>query len=90
MASTPKTIFGEILYTLRQKKGISQETLAASSRLSRDFISKLENGYRMPSLKTIAKLAPHFQLTPADLYQRFLTKMKTEGMFDDWVHSRGQ
>ena len=90
MATSPKTIFGEILYNLRQKKGISQEALAASASLSRDFISKLENGYRMPSLKTIAKLAPHFQLSPAELYQRFLNKMKSEGLFDAWVISRGQ
>jgi transcriptional regulator with XRE-family HTH domain len=90
VATSPKAIFGEILYSLRQKKGISQEGLAANAHLSRDFISKLENGYRMPSLKTIAKLAPHFQLSPAELYQRFLNKLKTEGLFDAWIVSRGQ
>jgi len=89
-AKTPKSIFGEILYRHRHKKGWSQESLASHCHLSRDFISKLENGHRMPSVKTIAKIAPHFQLSPEELYQEFLTKMRDEGLYDKWIRSRGQ
>jgi transcriptional regulator with XRE-family HTH domain len=87
---TPKSVFGAIVFWYRHKKGWSQEVLAASSSLSRDFISKLENGLRMASLKTMAKLAPHFELTPSELYQVFIDKMKEEGLYDKWVKSRGQ
>lgn len=36
---------GETIKTLRKQKGLSQESLAKSSGISRATLSKLENGY---------------------------------------------
>ncbi len=36
---------GETIKTLRKQKGLSQESLAAQSGISRATLSKLENGY---------------------------------------------
>ncbi len=42
---------------LREKAGISQESLAADSELDRTYISLLERGKRVPSLTTIHKVS---------------------------------
>lgn len=36
---------GETIKTLRKQKGLSQESLASQSGISRATLSKLENGY---------------------------------------------
>lgn len=56
--------FARILKEHRQKKGVSQETLALESGLDRTFISLLERGLRQPSLTTIFVLANSLNLTP--------------------------
>ncbi|MCU7907156.1 MAG: helix-turn-helix domain-containing protein [Candidatus Thiodiazotropha sp. (ex Epidulcina cf. delphinae)] len=56
----PEEAFGDVLRELRNKKNISQETLALESELDRTFISLMERGLRQPSLTTILLLAePH-------------------------------
>ena len=88
MAVTPETIFGEIIYALRNKEGLTQEQLAAQSYLSRDFISKLENGLRGPSIKVFSKVAPPLKKTALELHTIFLKRLHDEGIHDRWVRSR--
>jgi transcriptional regulator with XRE-family HTH domain len=93
--SNPKSAFGKILVALREstihdQKPLSQEALAEACKLSRDYISKLERGLAMPSVKTIEKLARQFDLTGEQLYHRFILKMKNEGIYEHWITSRGR
>jgi len=89
-AKNPKSSFGELLYIRRGQAKLTQEGLAEKSHLHRDFISKLENGRRMPSIKTLSKLAPPLNLTPIELHQLFLSKLQEEGIHNKWVLSKGQ
>lgn len=50
-------VFGKRLRELRQKAGITQHDLALSSGLTDAYISNLENGFAVPSLTTILRLA---------------------------------
>ncbi len=63
----PEDAFGLVLRSLRQERGMSQETLALDSNLDRTFISLLERGLRQPSLRTIIQLARSLGLAPEDL-----------------------
>ncbi|MCU0915715.1 MAG: helix-turn-helix transcriptional regulator [Planctomycetes bacterium] len=49
--------FADVLRQLRERAGLSQETLATKSGLDRTYISLLERGQRQPTLKTLARLA---------------------------------
>jgi transcriptional regulator with XRE-family HTH domain len=88
VAITPELIFGEIVYSLRKANDLTQEELAEQSLLSRDFISKLENGLRGPSIKVLSKLATPLNKTPLELHSIFLKRLHDEGIHDKWVKSR--
>jgi transcriptional regulator with XRE-family HTH domain len=88
VATTPNSIFGEIIYYSRRKLGLTQEKLAAESFLSRDYISKIENGKRGPSLKVVSKLAPPLKKTPLELHKTFLDRLHAEGLYEKWRKSR--
>jgi transcriptional regulator with XRE-family HTH domain len=62
-----KKTFGNVLQTIRLKKGLSQERLALDCGLDRTFISMLERGLRQPSLTTIVKISDTLQIKPSKL-----------------------
>ena len=64
------TAFAEVLRQLRERAGLSQETLAAKSGLDRTYISLLERGQRQPTLKTLARLAEALNTSLAALAKR--------------------
>lgn len=51
------TKLGLNLKRIRTKKGISQGDIARELKVSRGFISTIENGKTNPTLSTISKLA---------------------------------
>ena len=61
------TAFGFVTRGLRNKKNISQETLAEICNLDRTYISLLERGLRQPSLSTIFSIAQALSTTPSEL-----------------------
>lgn len=50
-------LFGKTLKELRNKTGISQQSLALESNLDRTYISLLERGLRQPTIKTVFTLS---------------------------------
>jgi len=60
-------IFGQVLKNVREKAGITQETLALSSELDRTYISLLERGLRTPTIATLFKMAPYLHKTPSEI-----------------------
>lgn len=59
--------FGEKLKTERTKKGWSQEELAAKLFVSRQSVSKWENGQNYPSIEVIIKVSDLFGVSIDDL-----------------------
>lgn len=59
--------FSENLSRLRKEKGIKQETLANDMKVSRQTVSKWENGTAMPDLKKLTALAEYFGITMDEL-----------------------
>lgn len=59
--------FGNYIYTLRTRAGLSQSELAAEIGVSNKAVSKWEVGKAKPSIEVIRKLANLFQLSVDDL-----------------------
>jgi len=55
--------FGKALRRFRENRALSQETLAAQSKLDRTYISLLERNLRQPTLRTMTRLAQALGIT---------------------------
>ncbi len=55
------------LRSLRTRRKLSQESLAAEARLSVSYISMLERAQRSPPLDTLEALAKALKVSPLDL-----------------------
>jgi len=53
----PGVAFGQVLRGLRREAGMSQEQLAFSAEIERNFVSLIERGVNQPSIRVIFKLA---------------------------------
>lgn len=49
--------FGQAIRDCRQRRGLSQESLADLAGISRGFLGEIERGEAVPSLETMQKLA---------------------------------
>ena len=63
-------LFGEAVRACRQALGISQEELAARSKLHRTYVAGVERGIRNPSLNSILKIAKGLGLPVSALFRR--------------------
>ena len=52
---------------LRKEKGMTQEQLAERADLTSEAVTRVERGVRMPTLKTLGKLAHGLGVSPAKL-----------------------
>lgn len=62
------------LKKLRVNRGLSQETLAGLSGVSRPAIHRIENGQQTPQRRTVTKLARALDVHPADIAPELFTK----------------
>ena len=63
----PQFAFGEVLRTLRNSKGMSQEALAFDTDLDRTYISMLERGLRQPTLTTMLQISKALGISSTNL-----------------------
>lgn len=59
--------FGRALQARRAELGLSRRDLVAASGLSYPYVSQLETGYRLPSQKSLHRLAQALQMAPSEL-----------------------
>lgn len=69
-AAEAKIKIGSVVSSKRRSKGMTQQELADMTRLSRNYISDIENGRYTPSLNALTKLA-----TVLDIDLNFLTTL---------------
>jgi len=60
-------VFGNLIKSLRLKKGVSIKKLAPEIGVDYTYISKLENSKVIPSTKTINKLSEYFNYDSDEL-----------------------
>ena len=59
--------FGEVLRRRREAAGLSQESLAATAELHRNYIGLLERGQMVPSLLVVEKIAAALRVSMAKI-----------------------
>src|ERR1700730_278487 len=72
-----KRAFARVLMTLRDERGMTQETLAFDSGYHPKYISLLERGKNSPSLTAILEIARALGTTGSDLVRRVETLLPT-------------
>jgi transcriptional regulator with XRE-family HTH domain len=65
-----KRAFARVLITVREERGLTQETLAFDSGYHPKYISMLERGVNSPSLTAILEIARALDVSGADLVRR--------------------
>ena len=60
---------GKAISTHRKEWGLTQGELSSKTRLSRPYISDVENGRYSPNLKSLKILADALELTLSDLLE---------------------
>ena len=63
--------FGRTVRSLRKQRALSQEALAESSHLSRNYISDIERGVRNPSLLALVAIARALHVSLRDVLDDF-------------------
>jgi transcriptional regulator with XRE-family HTH domain len=78
-----RALVGQNLRRIRLQKGLSQEELAATSGVSQQYLSGLENGLRNPTLELLHRIADALKSPPESLLAnpqgRRLTKPSRRG-----------
>lgn len=59
--------FGQRLRARREALGLSRRDVVDASGLSYPYVSQLESGYRVPSHRSVARLATALDLEPSEL-----------------------
>lgn len=62
---TIQQCFGIVLKKRREAAGLSQEALAATAKLHRNYVGRLERGQTVPSLTVVQKIATAVGITMA-------------------------
>lgn len=70
MGTGAYALFGQILQQLRQEAGLSQEALAFASGYHRTYISLLERGLNIPTLRAVFLLASALQVSASEMIRR--------------------
>lgn len=66
--SSAHAAFGQAIRGIRNRRGVSQESLALRCGLDRTYISGIERGTRNPSLTNILKIAAALEVCPSELF----------------------
>jgi transcriptional regulator with XRE-family HTH domain len=63
----PNEAFGQVVRSLREEEGLSQEELGWQCGLDRTYISGIERGKRNPTIQSIWKVAEGLREPPGTL-----------------------
>jgi transcriptional regulator with XRE-family HTH domain len=76
-------IFGAAMKRWREKRGLTQDGLAALAGIASSYISHIERGAHVPSLTVILKLSMALEILPGELLSDFtfpaMKKLKLNG-----------
>ena len=75
----PAIAFGKVLRLLRKQAGLSQEQLALTAGIERNFVSLIERGINQPTIRVIFKLAAPLGIAPSELLHLVELQLSGEG-----------
>jgi transcriptional regulator with XRE-family HTH domain len=66
-AGASMTDFGQLLKTLRERRGVSQSKLAEKAEFDHSYVSRLESAARMPTRDAVDRLGSALELSDVEL-----------------------
>ena len=75
-------MFGEALKRWREKRGLTQESLAHEAGITASYAGQVERGQKVPSLTVVLKLCRALDCTPGELLSDFTTQALKRLRFD--------
>lgn len=75
----PAIAFGKVLRFLRKQAGLSQEQLALTAGIERNFVSLIERGVNQPTIRVIFKLATPLGVAPSELVRLVELQLSSDG-----------
>jgi len=63
--------FGKTVRAIRQRAGLSQESLALESGIGRGYMGGIERGQHTPTIETLYRLLPALKVTVGEFFQEF-------------------
>lgn len=60
-------IVGQVIQSLREQKGLSQEVVSGLADIGRTHLSAIERGVRKPTLETLFRLAYALQIPASEI-----------------------
>jgi transcriptional regulator with XRE-family HTH domain len=72
----PGVAFGKVLRVVRKEAKMSQEQLALSAGIERNYVSLIERGINQPTIRMVFKLAHALDTSPTRLVE--LTEQQAE------------
>lgn len=76
----PGIAFGKVLRLVRKEAKMSQEQLALSAEVERNFVSLIERGVNQPTIRVVFKLAHALGTSPTRLLE--LTEEQVKRGYD--------
>jgi transcriptional regulator with XRE-family HTH domain len=73
----PAVAFGLVLRTVRKEAKLTQEQLALTADVERNFVSLMERGINQPTVRVIFKLARALGTSPSELMIRVEKQVTT-------------
>jgi transcriptional regulator with XRE-family HTH domain len=70
MSLSPSEAFGQAVREIRNERGLSQEQAALDSGIDRAYIGHIERATKMPTIRTIWKLAISLGVPPSAIFLR--------------------
>lgn len=74
----PAIVFGQVLRHLRKEAGLSQEQLALTAEVERNYVSLIERGHNQPTIRIIFKLAGALGTSPSHILTLVEQKMQRD------------
>jgi transcriptional regulator with XRE-family HTH domain len=62
--------FARVLTEARNRAQLTQEALAGKAGMDRSYVSQLERGLKIPTLKSLFRLAEALDVRPSELVKR--------------------
>jgi len=66
----PAVSFGKVLRDVRKTVGLTQEQLALTAEIERNFVSLIERGINQPTIRILFRLAAALEVSPSEMIRR--------------------
>lgn len=72
----PVIVFGQVLRRIRKQQRLTQEQLALSAEVERNFVSLIERGVNQPTIRVLFRLSRALGMNPSEILREVENEIK--------------